>query len=188
MTLDIVEIGYYKDGVFKGKDADGAVYDCYVFNMEDWDKLYDHLTTPINVEIVKDKGDRTLVIIQKGKSMGTFGSKKYLDIWNSMEADKWYKAADLGVAPATMTALINRGMVESTNTSPKKYKKIKNTLVSILDILSKNPCEYFTLYKADQKLGMMCSVKNEKILDAWDKDYDIAGVNIVQVGSKKFEI
>lgn len=120
--------------------------------------------------------------------MGGFGNKKYLDIWNNMEAEKWYKAADLGVAPATMTALVNRGMVEKTNTSPKKYKKLKNTLVSILNILDKNPCEYFTLYKINQPLGMMCSLKNEKVLDAWDRIYDITDVNIIQVGRIKFEI
>ena len=63
MILDIIEIGYYKDGTFKGTDKDGAVYTCYVYNMDEWDKLYSHLTTPIDVEVINDRGDKLIVAI-----------------------------------------------------------------------------------------------------------------------------
>lgn len=122
-------------------------------------------------------------------------TSKYEIIYEQMEFDKWYTAAELKVAPASMTAMVNRGMVEKTDTSPRKYRKIKNVLSEISNLLSKYPnIEYFTLYKKASgdktPLGMMCSYdsKNSKILDCWGKTYDMAGVDRIQIGQNFFQL
>ena len=113
---------------------------------------------------------------------------KYLKIWKQMEQEKWYSAADLGLAPATMTALVNRGMVERTNTTPRKYKKIENKLVSILGILQKFDFEFFSVYFDNEELGMLCYLQKDKILDCWGKPQDLTHVNKLVVNKKEFII
>lgn len=113
---------------------------------------------------------------------------KYLKIWKQMEDDKWYSAADLGLAPATMTALVNRGMAERTNTAPRKYKKIENKAVVILDYLSKFTFEFFSLYFDNQELGMLCYLQKDKILDCWGKPQDLTHVNRLVVNKQEFTI
>ena len=60
---------------------------------------------------------------------------KYMNVWNTMEDDKWYTAKELGMAAAAMTAMVRRGLVVDRACKPKQYKKEANPLVKILDIL-----------------------------------------------------
>ena len=113
---------------------------------------------------------------------------KYLKIWNTMEQEKWYSAADLGLAPATMTALVNRGMVERTNTAPRKYKKIENKIVKILSCLQKFSFEFFTLYFDNKTLGMLCYLNKDKVMDCWGKPQDLTHVNRLVVNKQEFII
>ena len=112
----------------------------------------------------------------------------YIDIYNSMAKDVWYTAAQLGVAPASMTAMVNRGLVERSETTPRKYKRLANPYVTILDILSKFEFEFFTLYKSDRELGMLCYLEKEKIMDCWGKPYDLTNVNRLVVKRVEFSI
>lgn len=113
---------------------------------------------------------------------------KYIEIYKRMEKDKWYTAADLGVAPASMTAMINRNLVERTDTSPRKYRRVANPQATILDILSGFDFEFFTLYKSDQALGMLCFLDKEQIMDCWGKPYDLTNVNRLVVKKVEFSI
>lgn len=50
IQFEIVVIGTYTDGYFKGIGPDGQETTCYLHNKErDWDKLYDYLDKPIVV-------------------------------------------------------------------------------------------------------------------------------------------
>ena len=60
---------------------------------------------------------------------------KYLSVWNTMEDDKWYTAKELGMAAASMSAMVRRGLVIDRAGKPKQYKKTSTVLVKILDIL-----------------------------------------------------
>ena len=111
---------------------------------------------------------------------------KYLGIWKIMEDGKWYTASELHVAPATMTAMVRRGLVTAIAGKPKKYKKGINVLVKILDILKDKDFEYFTLYKSDRPLGMLCSLKNEQVLDCWEQPYDLTNVYRLVVKHQEF--
>lgn len=113
---------------------------------------------------------------------------RYISLWKTMEKEKYYTAKELNVAPATMTALINRKLAVSTDTSPRKYKKIDNMTIAIADILENNRCEYFTLYKENKPIGMMCSFANGKIVDCFGNDYDLTGVKTIQIKNKKLSI
>ena len=76
---------------------------------------------------------------------------KYLSVWNTMEDDKWYTAKELGMAAASMSAMVRRGLVVDRAGKPKQYKKMANMLVKILEILKDKDFEYFTLFKTDRK-------------------------------------
>jgi hypothetical protein len=120
--------------------------------------------------------------------MGAYTKDTYINVWNSMEDGQWYTAAELGMAAASMTAMVRRGLVQDKNCRPKKYMKIANPLVKILDILKDKEFEYFTLYKAGRDLGMLCSLKNERVLDCWEKPYDISGAYKLIVNHQEFTI
>ena len=113
---------------------------------------------------------------------------KYITVWNTMEDNKWYTATELGMAAASMTAMVRRGLVVDRAGKPKQYKKVANVLVKILDILKDKDFEFFTLYKTDRPLGMLCSIKNEQVLDCWEKPYDLTNVCKLVVKHQEFTI
>lgn len=106
----------------------------------------------------------------------------YMEIYNSMEFDKTYKAADLQVSPASMTAMVRRGLVEKINTKPLSYKKKVNNTSKILELLKQNSAaDYFVVFIKGQKLGMMCSLKNNGIVDCYGKVYDASNAEKVRI-------
>ena len=113
---------------------------------------------------------------------------KYITVWNTMEDNRWYTATELGMAAASMTAMVRRGLVVDRAGKPKQYKKVANVLVKILDILKDKDFEFFTLYKTDRPLGMLCSIKNEQVLDCWEKPYDLTNVCKLVVKHQEFTI
>ena len=111
---------------------------------------------------------------------------KYTDLYNRMESNIWYTAAELDVVPATMTAMVNRKFVEKTDTSPKKYRKINNYATQIIELVKNS--DFFTLYKTNHSLGMLCSLKNDVILDCWCNPYDLTDVVSVSVKGKNYPL
>ena len=113
---------------------------------------------------------------------------KYIDVWKTMAEGVWYTAVELGVAPASMTAMVNRNLVERTASTPRKYRRLANPQVAILDILSGFDFEFFTLYKRNQPIGMLCYLEKEKVMDCWGKPYDLTDVNRLVVKKVEFSI
>ena len=113
---------------------------------------------------------------------------KYLSVWNTMEDDKWYTAKELGMAAASMSAMVRRGLVVDRAGKPKQYKKMANALIKILEILKDKDFEYFILYKTDRPLGMLCSLKNGQVLDCWEQPYDLTNVYKLVVKHQEFAI
>jgi hypothetical protein len=47
---------------------------------------------------------------------------------------------------------------------------------------------YFKLFKKDAKVGMLCSISNNTIVDCWGQKYDLSDVNRVEFGKVRFDI
>lgn len=110
---------------------------------------------------------------------------KYKLIYDKMESGQFYTAAQLGVAAASLTAMCKRGLLEKKQTKPLQYRKIDNSkMFTIIEYAKKENAEYFTLFNKDNKLGMMCSVKNGVVVDCWGKLYDLSNVNCMRVYKK----
>ena len=110
--------------------------------------------------------------------------------WNKymlVPADHFATASEIGVAAATLGAMARRGFVEVLNKTPKQYKRIDNPAINIFRLCEEHKNDYdtfFTLWKKDKKIGMMCSMSSGgDVLDCWGNKYDLTGV--VRIGFRK---
>lgn len=116
---------------------------------------------------------------------------KYLTIWLAMEPDTWFTAKELGVAPASMTAMKNRNLVKVKDTTPKQYCRIASTAAVLAFLLEKYKIEatnYIGIHQYGEPLAMLCSVKNGKVYDCWDNPYDITNADWVRIGKKYYDL
>ena len=100
-------------------------------------------------------------------------------------------AREIGLAAATLGAFARRGMVEVLNGTPKKYKKIVNPAIKIYQLCEENKNDYdtyFTLWKKNEKIGMLCSISNNDVVDCWGNKYDLTEVDTIKFKTKKFYI
>jgi hypothetical protein len=100
-------------------------------------------------------------------------------------------AKEIGLAPQTLAAYARRGMVESTNTTPKMYRRIDNSAAKVYEFLTANRNkykQYFTLHKYGEQLGMMCSLVGGEVVDCWGKKYDLTGVVTIEIKGKIYKI
>lgn len=110
------------------------------------------------------------------------GTVDYNKLYNTMAADVWYLAKDLGVSAASLNAMVTRGMVEKMDTSPRKYRKIdKSKYTKIAAAVTAVGKEFFTAFECEGKMGMLCSIKDNKILDCWGKTYPVNKINFIRV-------
>ena len=115
---------------------------------------------------------------------------KYLSIWLNMSPNTWYTAKELNVASASMTAMVRRNMVEATETSPKKYRRVVSTTTVLAFLLEKFKSQYQSyigIYRGEG-VGMLCSVKNSKVYDCYDREYDITNATTVRIGNKYYSL
>ena len=84
--------------------------------------------------------------------------QKYIELYKTMDKDRWYTAAELGVAPATMTAMVNRNLVERTDTSPRKYRRLFNPQATMLEVSEMGTLDAFILKLKERK----CTFLNRK--------------------------
>lgn len=127
--------------------------------------------------------------------------KYYKEILDSMEYGKEYTAASLGVAPASMTAMTNRGMVDKIKGSPMRYMrkgqkppKVSVSMMTekVLNVLKDYPEDsYFSLGKEDYVRGILCVVHEGKICSVNDymkpvEDYN--DIKYVYIKGKKIEL
>ena len=100
-------------------------------------------------------------------------------------------AAQIGLASATLSAMAHRGLVEVIPGKPNKYRRIESPVIKIYQLLEENKNdfeEFFTLRKKDAPYGMLCSLKQGKIMDCWGKEYDLTDVNYAKIGKKEYNI
>lgn len=116
---------------------------------------------------------------------------KYLQIWFEMKPNQWYTAKQLSVAPATMSAMLNRNMVCAQNCSPKQYSKIISTNVMIYYLLEKYKdfmSNYIDIFCTNRKFAMMCTIKNGIIYDCYDQKFDITHAYKIRIGKRYFSL
>ena len=100
-------------------------------------------------------------------------------------------AREIGLAAATLGAMARRGLVEVKDTTPKQYRKSKDSIPKIYMLCHLNKDDfdtYFTLRKSNEKLGMLCSFSNSTIVDCWGNPYDLTNVNKIEFRTKSFDI
>ena len=109
----------------------------------------------------------------------------------NMIPEEYKTAREIGLAAATLGALARRGLVEVQDGSPKKYRKSTNPAIKIYMLCEENKDDYdtyFTLRKSTERLGMMCSISNNTIVDCWGNTYDLTNVNKVEFRTRSFEL
>ena len=108
---------------------------------------------------------------------------KYTELYNNMEPGIVQCAASWGISAATLGAMAKRGLVEVFEGKPKKYRRAEKGLYARIVELGRET-DYFGLFKRDEELGMLCRIKDGRILDAWDKPYDVEGVYKIRINSQ----
>lgn len=115
----------------------------------------------------------------------------YIAIYNKMEAGKDYTAKDLGVAPASMTAMVRRDLVVVTKeTSPKTYRKNTDNnsawiIGTVQNFLPKDR-DWFIIHIENEQYGMMCSLKNNIVIDCYGNPYDLSRAIAVEIGTTTY--
>jgi hypothetical protein len=98
-------------------------------------------------------------------------------------------AAQIGLAAATLSAMARRGLVEVIPGKPNKYRRIDSPVIRVYQLLEEHKSElgeFFVLRRAGAKLGMMCSLKQGKVMDCWGKEYDLTNVDYAKIGGKEY--
>lgn len=97
-------------------------------------------------------------------------------------ANKKCTAKEIGCAPATLTAAIKRKIISATNTTPKQYylNDISLKYKNIIEYAENCGSEFFGLIEKELPIGMLCRLKGNDILDAYDNFYPITtNTNII---------
>lgn len=98
-------------------------------------------------------------------------------------------ASAIGLAAATLGAMARRGLVEVLDTKPKQYRRISNPAIKVYQLVEEHMPKdrhYFTINKKDRLYGMLCSMKQGKIVDCWGEEYDLTDVVSVQLGKRLY--
>lgn len=100
-------------------------------------------------------------------------------------------AKEIGLAPATLGAMVRRGLVEVLTGKPNKYRRIPNKAVTIYQLLEQNKDdfeEFFMLHRKDAPYGMMCSLQKGEIVDCWGERMDLSDIDRLETRKRKFDI
>jgi hypothetical protein len=111
--------------------------------------------------------------------------------WKKYEQipEEFATAREIGLAAATLGAMARRGFVEILDTSPKQYRKVNSPSVKIYQLYEIHKTDYFILFKKGKKVGMLCSMSGNNILDCWGNIYDLTDVYRIEFSPQaKFEI
>ena len=105
--------------------------------------------------------------------------------------EEFATAREIGLAAATLGAMVRKGYVEATNTSPKQYRRVPNKMIDIIRLCEENKDNYdtyFSLRKPNCDYGMLCSIDNDIIIDCWGNKYDVTDVYEIDFFNKVIEI
>lgn len=83
-------------------------------------------------------------------------------------------AREIGLAPATLTAMARKNFIEATNTSPKKYRRIDSPAASLCRQFEKE--EFFVVYTDSSAIGTLCYIEKDVVMDCWGRPYDVSKV------------
>ena len=114
--------------------------------------------------------------------------------WNKymqISSTNFATAKEIGLAPATLISMANKGLIEIKESVPKQYRRIKSNIAKIYYLCEKHKDkyeEYFTLYKNPHTIGMFCSVNNGTICDCWGKPINLTDYTIVSFRKHYFDI
>ncbi len=100
----------------------------------------------------------------------------WFELLKSMSDTEYKTAKELGVAAQSLTAMVRRGYVEKLNSAPTKYRKADKAKYYIMafEYINKHPNKnHYDFYKSNEKLGMMCSIKGNDIMDCYDNIWDL---------------
>lgn len=100
-------------------------------------------------------------------------------------------AREIGLAAATLGAMVRKGFVETLDTVPKQYRRIDSPAVRTYKFLDEHKKEYntyFVLWKKGKKLGMLCQMSGDKIVDCWGNNYDATDVVSICLGNKMYSL
>lgn len=103
-------------------------------------------------------------------------------VLGQMKENERYNASSLGVAGATMTAMVKRGYVIKFDGKPASYQKtVKGSQYSrIWGYIESSPKqEYYSFLKKGERYGMLCRIKGNDIYDCYDKLYSIDDITHV---------
>ena len=116
---------------------------------------------------------------------------KYLELWLKMPANEWKTAKELGIAPATLTAMVRRNYAKASDTSPKTYCREMSSAAVLAYLLEK----YQTLFTGfvdifchNRNLAMLCTVKDGITYDCYNNKFDISTAYKVRIGRKYFSL
>lgn len=110
---------------------------------------------------------------------------KWVEVLGSKPTGASGTAKEWGTSAATLCAIVKRGYMSKTNTSPAVYTKLSaaaNYLRAMVWLMRHpNEGNYIDLYRSNEKLGMLCRVVDHDIVDCYDQLYDMTYVaGIVQ--------
>ena len=109
----------------------------------------------------------------------------YSAVVAKMRAGVSYTAKELGVTTQSLMAMERRGLVKCVaDNSPKRYELVEgNSTGEVMALVKKyiGDKEYFGVYKKGASYGMLCRIKNNTIVDCYDKPYDMNGVDRIRV-------
>ena len=98
---------------------------------------------------------------------------KYLELYNKMTPGEAKAAAAWGISASSLLAMSRRGLVDVIDGKPKLYRrKDRSMLLRIMSMLA-DDIEYFSLYRRNEKLGMLCYLEKGKVFDAFGNPYEV---------------
>lgn len=105
---------------------------------------------------------------------------KWVEVLGSKPTGASGTAKEWGTSAATLCAIVKRGYMSKTNTSPAVYTKLPaaaNYLRAMVWLMRHpNEDNYIDLYRSNEKLGMLCRVVGHDIVDCYDQLYDMTDV------------
>lgn len=105
----------------------------------------------------------------------------YVEIYNSIPDNNWRTSKEIGYSSASLNAMCTRGMLDKKVEKVCMYRKIPSKLITILTNVQ--DVDFFTLMPKVGR-GMLCTSKNQKVLDCWGNDYNIQDSIILQIKGK----
>lgn len=113
------------------------------------------------------------------------------NIYLKIPTKTFVTAKEIGLAPAALIAMGKKNLVEVKEGSPNTYRRINSVAAKAYYMCEKHSNEYdnyFGLYKANQSVGMLCSMIGGVICDCWGKSLPLMEYATIRFGKRKYEL